>query len=157
MVNLYILIDWLKKMRFFLFLLVLVAAIGGTVLVAKYKPEYFGLTKNISVDKQKEVDEVIVKVSKLIVLPEGENPTLATVTEADKVKGQKFFEKAQNGDKVLVYAQAKKAILYRPSDNKIIEVGVVSISQTDNQNKPTSTTAPTPTSVEVPTTEEQQQ
>lgn len=50
-----------------------------------------------------------------------ETPTIATVSDITKLQGQPFFAKAQNGDKVYVYSNAKKAILYRPSENKIIE------------------------------------
>lgn len=55
-------------------------------------------------------------------LPAGEQPTLATVADQEKLKGQDFFSHAQNGDKLLIYPKAKKAILYRPSTGKIIEV-----------------------------------
>lgn len=66
--------------------------------------------------------EVIKRVSRHILLPSGEQPTLATVSDASKVRNQSFFASAANGDKILVYAQAKKAFLYRPSIDKLIEV-----------------------------------
>lgn len=68
------------------------------------------------------VKEVVGQVGKLVVLPSDEKPTLATVTDLSKLKGQSFFVNAANGDKVLVYEKAKKAILYRPSLNKIVEM-----------------------------------
>jgi hypothetical protein len=72
-------------------------------------------------------------------LPTGEEPQLATVSDAAKLKtDQPFFANAENGDKVLIYQTAKKAILYRPTTNKIIEVGPVTL---DN----TTSTVPTPT------------
>ncbi len=66
--------------------------------------------------------EVIKRISRHILLPSSEQPTLATVSDASKVRNQSFFANAANGDKVLVYAQAKKAFLYRPSIDKLIEV-----------------------------------
>lgn len=62
------------------------------------------------------------RVGAVIILPDDETPTIATVSDLDKLKGQPFFAKAELGDKVLIYAKAKKAILYRPSTNKIVEL-----------------------------------
>lgn len=72
---------------------------------------------------QKQTDDLIVRVSKLMQLPAGETPTVAAVTDAAAAKQQSaFFANAQNGDKVLMYVKAGEAILYRPSTNKIILV-----------------------------------
>lgn len=76
---------------------------------------------------QKVIDEVVRKVGRHILLPSGEQPTLATVSDVTKVKGQPFFANASNGDKVLVYTQARKAILYRPSKDIVIEVAPLNI------------------------------
>lgn len=73
-------------------------------------------------ESKKQSQELVDKVGQLIVLPKDEEPTIATVSDLDKLAGQAFFANAQLGDKVLIYYGAKKAILYRPSDNKIIEL-----------------------------------
>ncbi len=77
--------------------------------------------------KQQEVAAIVAKVGKLIVLPEGETPTVATVTDPDKLKDQAFFANAKSGDKVLVYANAKKAFLYDPVNDKLIDVAPLNI------------------------------
>ena len=64
----------------------------------------------------------IAAVEKLIVLPQNEQPTIATVSDPSKLKSQPFFAQAKVGDKVLIYSKAKKAILYDPMINKILEV-----------------------------------
>ncbi|OGK40183.1 hypothetical protein A2954_01565 [Candidatus Roizmanbacteria bacterium RIFCSPLOWO2_01_FULL_37_12] len=61
-------------------------------------------------------------IGKLVLLPQDETPTIATVTDRAQLPNQPFFENAENGDKILVYTNAKKAILYRPSLNKIVEM-----------------------------------
>ena len=68
--------------------------------------------------------DVVDKVGKLMILP-GETATIATVTDVTKLNSQVFFKNAKNGDKVLIFTAAGKAILYRPGINKIIEVTAV--------------------------------
>lgn len=72
-----------------------------------------------------EVRSLVSDVGDLMLLPEDETPTLATVTDLHALEGQLFFKNAQEGDKVLMYLKAQKAILYRPSIGKIIEVGPI--------------------------------
>lgn len=71
---------------------------------------------------------LVAKVAGLIDLPKDETPTIATVQDETKLKDQAFFAQAQNGDKLLIYAQAKKAIIYRPGDHKVINVGPLAIT-----------------------------
>ena len=75
-----------------------------------------------------EVKKLVEEVGKLIVLPEGEDPTVATITDKEKLKDVAFFDKAENEDKVLIYVTARKAYLYRPSTQKIIEVATLNLN-----------------------------
>ncbi len=101
------------------------------------------LKQNPTVAAQKEVTDLVAKVSKLVVLPEGETPTIATVSEPDALKDQPFFAKAVKGDKVLIYAQAKKAFLYSVSLNKILDVAPLNIGSSTKSTTPTPTTTTT--------------
>ena len=85
------------------------------------------LAKNIPTAGDKELESIVEKVGKLVILPDGETPTLATVTDKERLSNQPFYKNAQNGDKVLIYTKAKKAFLYRPSINKIIEIAPVTV------------------------------
>lgn len=51
-----------------------------------------------------------------------EKPVILYVTDNTKV-AQPFLDKAENGDEVRLYYQAKKAVLYRPSTYSVISVG----------------------------------
>ena len=106
------------------------------------------LTEQISegIEDRDEVAELTAEVGKIMLLPD-ETPILATVTDLEKVKEQDFFSKAQLGDKVLVYMEAKKAILYRPSAKLIVEVGRVNEQMTQGQvaGENISDELPTPT------------
>lgn len=77
-------------------------------------------------EAQKEIDEVLSKLSKLMLLPTDEQPVLATVTDVETlVTQQAFFQGAQNGDKLLMYTKNLKAIIYSPSRNIVINVGPI--------------------------------
>lgn len=108
---------------------------------------YLQYQKAQSVDSllaaQNEQKKLIERVGRLIALPQGEQPTIATVSDIEKLKGQPFFASAKNGDKVLIYNNAKKAILYDPIADKIVEVGPVEASQ------PTPSVSERPDSVRV--------
>ena len=81
--------------------------------------------------KAKELSTLVSKVSLLYLFPEGETPTVATVSDPKLLKDQSFFSNSEKGDSVLLFLKAGKAVLYRPSINKIIEI----VSIQDNQNK----------------------
>jgi hypothetical protein len=87
---------------------------------------------------------VLNQVSRLMLVPEKEMPTLATVSDKEKLKDQPFFQNSQNGDKILIWSKAGKAVLYRPSLNKIIEVVNIDLNNSkDNESSP-SPTNPSP-------------
>lgn len=82
---------------------------------------------------QQETDNLIAAVGKLIALPDGEQPTIATVTDTGKLKDQPFFSKAENGDRLLIYTEARRLILYRSSINKVINVAPLNIGPVQGQ------------------------
>jgi hypothetical protein len=86
---------------------------------------FYGLSKNPDGAPSDEAGAVVAKVGKLLILPLGEEPTVATVSDANALRDQPFFAYAEAGDQVLIYTKAKKAILYRPSLNKLVEVSAI--------------------------------
>ena len=104
---------------------ILVVVLAGVSF--KFYQELRQLKENPNKVAQEEVRALVARVGHLLVLPEGEDPTVATVNETEKLKEQPFFEKAKKGDKVLIYTNAKKAVLYDPVANKIVEVAPINI------------------------------
>ncbi len=77
--------------------------------------------------QRKEVQNLVAAVGKLMVLPTDEQPVIATVADPEKLKDQPFFANAKKGDKVLIYNSARKAILYDPVENRIVDVAPLNI------------------------------
>ncbi|SRR5260221_2322802 len=127
-----------------------VVAIAALVAGVYYYTQYNRLNnilKNPNISVQKETSQLVSQVGKLMMLPTDEQPTIATVTDASKLKDQPFFKNAKNGFKVLIYVKAKKAILFDPGKNVIIDVAPVNISQ----NPTPAPQAPVSPSAQIPT------
>lgn len=105
-------------------LAVLILGGGGYFYYQNQKAE---AKANPEASAQAEVKKIVALVGKLIELPSGEDPTIATVTDVTKLQDQPFFAKAKNGYKVLIYTNAKRAILYDPVLNKVIDVAPINI------------------------------
>jgi hypothetical protein len=110
---------------------VFVAAGLLSVYLIRQNPSTVGLLKGPEILK-KEQEEFVAEVGKSIKLPEGQ-PTIAEVTDLEKLSGQVFFEQAAAGDKVLIYADAKKVILYRPLEKRVVEVGSINVESQDGE------------------------
>lgn len=76
------------------------------------------------------VDVIKQKVSKHMLLPGGPDPALATVTDSSKLTTV-FLKQTKNGDKLLIYDKSQKVIIYRPSIDKIVDVGPVTIASSN--------------------------
>ena len=108
--------------------------IGLIVILAIILVYYFIQYRNLNKVKaagltNSEVQSLVDKVGKIIDLPKGELPTVATVSDVTKLTGQPFFEKAKNGDQVLFYTESRKAFIYDPVKNVIVEVASLSVGK----------------------------
>lgn len=122
-----------KKVWLGALIVVLVAAVG--VLAYGYmdtRKELTNLAKANSSSGDLERDRLMAEISAYMQLPD-ETPTVAAVSDVTKLKGQEFFKNAQNGDRVLIFSKAERALLYRPSTHKVIEYSRISVSNTDTQ------------------------
>jgi hypothetical protein len=113
-----------SKLNKILFALIVISA--G---VAGY---FYNQNNQITADPNKaaaeEIARVVAKVGKLMVLP-NETPSMATVVDPKELSKEAFFAKANVGDKVILYPNARKVILYNPDQNRIIEVATLDIGK----------------------------
>lgn len=129
-------------------MVILVLAFGATLYFylqyRKVQTDYLKLSANPQEAFRMENQNMVEKIRSLIVLPEDEEPTVAIVDNLERLKDQPFFKNAKVGDRVFIFNNAKKAILYDPIANKIIEVGPVNVGTpsaqtTGTENQPPGT------------------
>jgi len=111
-------------------IIAVILILGGTSCYFYY--QFIKIKQDPQKVVKEEIKNLLAQISQIIVLPEGEEPTVATVTDPERLKDQPFFAKAKKGDKVLIYTNAKKAILYDPQNNKIVEVAPINIGSSQS-------------------------
>ena len=138
-----------QKFTKIVFPLVAVVAIA---LAGYFYSQVVALKKNPQAIAQEEVTDLVAKVSKLVVLPATEVPTIATVSDPEALKDQAFFASAVKGDKVLIYAEAKKAVLYSVLMNKVLDIAPLNIGGSKAVTAPKADTTPVTTTTKTDTT-----
>lgn len=100
--------------KMFVTLVLLATAALCVVLFLKYREAVDSNPNNI---EQKTVETV----SKLVIVPD-EKPAIVTVQDASKLSNPELASRAQDGDRLLVYAENRRVIMYRPSNGKIVDI-----------------------------------
>lgn len=118
-----------KKPNKFIFIGMALIVVALFVASGYFYLQYQKIKKNPEIVTKQETEALVEQAGKLIDLPKDETPQVATVLDKDKLKDQPFFANAQNGDKILIYTKAKKAIVFRPKENRLINVGPIAIDQ----------------------------
>lgn len=97
--------------------LALLVCISSAIYFIYYKKS------NVKMNNDKQISEsVIEKVNKIIALPSDEVPAIGTIQNVEKLNSDKFFASSRFGDRTLIYTKNNKIILYRESENKIINI-----------------------------------
>ena len=110
----------------------LLAVVTGLLILVLSGIYFFANDINLLAgNKGKINNNIIARVSKLVVINDSTGVMLATVTDKNKLKNQRFFNNAENGDYVVFFPAERKAVLYRSSVNKIVEIAPI----LDNQSK----------------------
>lgn len=110
----------------------ILAILGIIILVLAGFYYKFNLSKKASEKRvQAETVRLVKEVKKIMVLPESDVPAIFDIQDPVLLTNQQaFFAGAQKGDKLLVYPQLGKAIIYSPERKMIVNVGPVTFDQT---------------------------
>lgn len=133
--------------------IVFILVIFLIILASPARNQILNFISGEKVNNEGEVEALLKEVGEKILLPTDEKPTVATISDITKLENQPFFRGAKNGDKLIIYAGVRKAILYRPEIKKIIEISTISDSGYEQETADsTNTTEPnlTPTPISEP-------
>lgn len=100
---------------------VIFVAAGGFIVW-----QLFGGSKDQTQVNQQTVDRLVGEVGTIFVLPDGQ-PTVAVIQDKGKLADQPFYKSAENGDYLLVYSNAKLALIYREKIHKLVNAGSIQI------------------------------
>ncbi|HET9412012.1 MAG TPA: hypothetical protein VFO38_04135 [Candidatus Saccharimonadales bacterium] len=106
-----------------------VLAVGALLVVAGFFAwQSFVKPKDQIAENQSTLQRVKAQAGAIFMLPEGD-PVLIQIQDKQKLSGQPFYEKAENGDYVLVYEKAKYAIIFREKTRQVINANTISIGE----------------------------
>lgn len=75
---------------------------------------------------QKQTEVLLEKLGKLMDLPAEKNPIVATINDVETLAAtQDFYTNAHNGDKLLIFSQSRKAIIYDENRNVLVNAGPI--------------------------------
>lgn len=113
----------------------MLALAGGVAfLYTKYTETRKEVEKLSTVQGQQELSktqthELLGEMRQIIIMPTNEDPVVATITDINQLKDKDFYKDANNGDRVVVFANAKKAYIYSPERKLIVNVGAFQIEE----------------------------
>ncbi|MEN9390081.1 MAG: hypothetical protein RLZZ283_181 [Candidatus Parcubacteria bacterium] len=128
----------MKKIFFVVIALLIIAAVVYLVMRQNEAPATDTTATSGNQVTEEESRQIVAAVGKLFVVPTGEDPIVARVTDANAlIAEQLFYKDIQNGDYLLIYPAAAKAIIYSPSRNVLVNVGPIQVPE---GGSPTGTT-----------------
>lgn len=115
----------------------LMAMVFVCAVIAGYLVYRTYATSSVSSDTSaeeaaRETQVLLDRVGTLIILPANETPVIYEVNDpAILINQQPFFAGAEQGDKLIIYPNAVKAILYSPSRHVLINVGPITFNESN--------------------------
>lgn len=123
----------MKSKRILTLLIIIIIAVLGYSIFKKFNIVSSTPKGQLS---DKEIQVLFTKVSKLINVPD-ETPVIATIIKADQlIVEQKFYVGSKDGDYLMVFPKAQKAIIYRENEDRLINVGPIIVDQLTTNKEP---------------------
>lgn len=117
-----------NKLRLTVGIIAILLIAASVVFGAYYYTQYQTLKKNPAASTEQTNKALLTKLGKIMELPTDEDPQIAAITDKTKLGEDPFFTNAKNDDYIIVYSKARKIIIYREGENKIINQGPFSIN-----------------------------
>jgi hypothetical protein len=124
----------MKKSTLIIVTIAIIAAVLVVVTLSRKKDQSTIANSDSQVQdsdlSEKEIAEIIKDIKDIILVPEDEEPLVATVLNAAELRAQQpFYGDVQDGDILLIYQSKQKAILFNPVQKKIINVGPLQFNE----------------------------
>lgn len=96
-----------------------------------------------------EMKKLVDEIGKIAKLPQREEPSIATVTDINKLRDQPVFADSKNGDRVLLYTNAQKVVIYDPVSRKIVNIAPLTAGNAQAVNNTSVSSSATPAAAPV--------
>jgi hypothetical protein len=114
-----------------------------TVFMIRVIQDRNSLQEQLSVNSpqaqsQEEAEELVRQISVFVELPANEVPRLITVTDSQKtIEQYPALSDLKDGDKMLLYPNSRKLVVYRPATKKVVTVVTLSPVEDEDSASPT--------------------
>jgi hypothetical protein len=102
--------SWMNKKVLLIVLVLIVVGVGGVAGSILLRPH-------------SELAKLKEAIGRHYLLPNDEQPALLTVVDKDKLSSSYLKQYAEDGDKILIYQEYQRVIIYRPSADRIVDIG----------------------------------
>lgn len=102
----------ISKLSLFLAACCIAAIAAGAYFFVKYQ----------TAENKKNADaQLIEKIGQVVQLP-NETPMAVSVADKEKLSNKQLASKVENGDVMLIFAKAKRLVVYRPTAAKVVDM-----------------------------------
>ncbi len=99
-------------------LLAIAFVVGGSAYLVAQKQQRYSQGPQ---DSSAQVRQLTATVGTLIALP-SEEPRVTVVADTAELHKQSYFADVAEGDRVLIFDASRKAIIYNPTEHRIVKV-----------------------------------